>query len=104
MHPGLARHIMDEGHAVGHPSQGRDRLSQHLAGVTIGLEWPDGGQPGAQTILKSLHFLAEVGGLAVPLHQFRFEIEQVDMTGRPRHEELHHSFGLGWKHGTRHAP
>ena len=61
----------------------------------MGPEIPDRLEPRAQPVLKRLDVLAEVRGLAVPPDQLGLEIEQVDVAGRPGHEELHHPPGLG---------
>ncbi len=93
---GLALEVVDERHFVDHFAQRGDHVAEHLARVAVGLEIPDRPQPGPQPVLKSLDMLAEIGGLAVVLDQRGFEIEQVDVAGCPRHEELNDPFGLGW--------
>lgn len=84
----LSDQIVDEGHVVHHRCQIRDDFAQRVSALPVSLEFPDGLQPGPKSILKRLHRLAKITLLSVPLHQFLFEIEEIQMAGGTRHEEL----------------
>jgi hypothetical protein len=96
VHPGFSDHVVNERDVVHAGAERRDDLAELLAALAVGLEVPHRPEPGAEAVLKRLHLLAEIGGLAVAFDQLRFEIKQIDVTRRPGHEQLHDAFGLGW--------
>ena len=95
MHAGLPHHVVHERDVVDHRAQLRDGFRQQLPALTEGPEVPHRTEPRPQTVLKRLDLLAEIARLPVTLHKLRLEVEQIDMTGRPGHEELHHPLGPG---------
>ena len=92
---GFPHHVVNERHFVDDGSERRDWLAELLAGVAVGFEIPHGFEPRTEAILKSFDVFAELGGLAVPLDEFRFEVEEVDVARAAGHEQLHDAFGLG---------
>ncbi len=82
----LADHIMHERHVIGTDAQIGYDLTQHFAALTVRLELPDRFLPRPETILECFNRFSEIRRLAMPLDQLGFEIPQIDMAGRPRHE------------------
>ena len=95
MHAGLADHVVHKGHVIDTSTERRDDLAKPLAALAVGLELPHRFLPRAKAILKSLHLLAEIRLLAVVLDQRGLVIEEVNVAGRPAHEELHHPLRFG---------
>ena len=91
--PRRAHHVVDERDPVDHAPQRRHHVGQLLAARPVPTERPDRREPGPEAVLERLHRLAEVARLAVPFHQLRLVVEKIDVAGRPRHEQLHDSFG-----------
>ena len=79
VHTTFADEIVDEGHVVHMRAKRGHGITQHFAGLTVGLKVPRGFHPWAETILKCLHFLAEITGLAVILDEVRLVIPQIKM-------------------------
>ena len=94
MHACLPDEIVDPRDLIRHGAQIRNDFTQHLPRLPVGLKIPHRFQPRPEPILKSLHRLAEITRLPVPLHEFRLKVEKIEMAGRARHEELHHAFGF----------
>ena len=94
MHAGLADQIVNERHLIHDRAEVRHRLAEHLAALAVRLEVPHRLEPRTEPVLKRLHLLAKIARLAVPLDEFRLEVEQVEMARRARHEELHHALRL----------
>ena len=95
MDAGLADEIVNPRDLIDHAAEVGDDFAQHLAALAVGLEIPHGFLPRAEAVLEGLHMFAEITRLAVALHEFWFEIKEVEMTGRTGHEELHDAFRLG---------
>ncbi len=85
---GLAHDVVDEREFVRDRAEVRDGIAQHFAGLAIRPELPHRFLPRTEAVLKRFDGLAEVAGLAVPLHQLGLEVEEVEMAGGPGHEEL----------------
>ena len=92
VHPGGAHHVVDERHLVGDVAERHHGGGKQFAALAIGLEIPDRLQPRAEAVLKCLHRLAKIARLPVVLDEVWLVVPEVDVAGRPRHEELHHPF------------
>ena len=95
VHAGLADHVVDERHLVHDCAERRDHFAEHLAALAVWLEVPDRPQPRAEAVLKRFDCSPKSTRLAVPLHQFGLEVEQIDVARRARHEQLHDALRLG---------
>ena len=84
MYAGLADHVVNECHLIDDIAERRDHLAQLLAALAVRLELPDRLEPRPEAVLERLDVLAEVRGLAVLLHQFRLEVEEIDVRLRRR--------------------
>ena len=89
--PGLAHQVVDEGDVVHDAPEVRHDVAQRLPGLPMRTERPHRLEPRAQPVLEGLHRLPEVAGLPVALHQLGLVVEQVDVAGRARHEQLNHA-------------
>ena len=89
MNPRRAHHVVDEGHPVDDITERRDGVGEHLAALPVGLEVPDRFEPRSEAVLKGLDRLAEVALLAVPLHELRLVVPEIDVAGGTGHEQLH---------------
>ena len=94
MHAGPADQIMNKGHLIHDFAQRRDDLAQMFSALAIGLKSKRRLHPRSEPILKSLNVFAKVGLLAVMFFQSRFVIEQIEVTRRAGHKELHNSLSL----------
>jgi len=86
---------MYECHLIDDITEWRNDLTELLATFAVGLEVPHGPEPRPEAVLKRFDMLAKLSGLAVLLDKFGLEIEQIDVTRGPRHEELNDPLGLG---------
>ncbi len=92
---GFAHQVVDECHLVGDPAEVGHRFTQQLPALAMRFEVPDRLHPGAEPILERLDVFPEVTLLTVAPHQFGFVVEQVDVAGGTRHEQLDDPLGFG---------
>ena len=84
---------MDEGDVVHDPAQFRDTLTEHLAALPVRAKRPERLHPRSQAILERLDGLPEIAVLPVPLDQLGLVVEEVDVAGGARHEQLDDPLG-----------
>ena len=95
MHAGTADDIMHEGDIVHDVTDGRDDVAEHLARLTVGLEFPRRREGRARAALEEFDGFARIPLLAVFLLEEGFVVPHVDVAGCTRHEELDDALGLG---------
>src|ERR1051325_10227613 len=95
VHAGLADEVVNERDLVHDGTQRSHDLAEHLAASAMSAERPDGFLPRTESVLKRLDVFAEITGLSIALDQLWFEVEQVNVAGRARHEEVHDALRLG---------
>jgi hypothetical protein len=88
MHTGFADDVVYERDVINDVAQRPNRFAKHLPDLAMLLELEHGLQPRAEAILKSLDVLAEIRRLAMLFDELRLEVEQINVAGRPGHEEL----------------
>ena len=85
---------MNESHLIDNAAERRDRFAELLAGLAVRFEVPHGFEPRAESVLEGFDVFAKLGGLAVPLDEFGFEVEKIDVTGAAGHEQLDDALGF----------
>ena len=90
VHAGLAHQIVHERHLIDHLPEVGHHIAEWLARLTVRPERPHRFHPRTQPILEGLDRFAEITRLSVTFHQLGLVVEQVEMTRRPRHEQLDH--------------
>ena len=105
MNARLADHVVNESHLIDDLTQRRGHFGQMLAALAELLPRPRRGKRRPVPILKQLNLLTRIPRLAIPLDEFRLVVEQIDMRGGSRHEELHDARRLRREvHHIQHAP
>ena len=94
MHARAAGDIVDERDVVDMRAELRDGFAEHLAALAVRLELPRGLHPRPEPVLEGLDLLAEIAGLSVVLDELGLEVEEIEVAGRARHEELHDALRL----------
>ena len=95
MHAGTADDIMHEGDVIRDLTDGRDDIAEHLARLTVRLEFPGRREGRARAALEEFDGFTWIPFLAVLLLKQRFVVPHVDVAGCTGHEELDDALGLG---------